>query len=284
MRLIIISGRSGSGKSAALHVLEDAGYVCIDNLPLKLLPALVEEECHTEQTFAVSVDARTRSCDLAQFTYLMDKHKEKTQCTEILYLDARDDVLIKRYSETRRKHPLSSKEVDLKAAILKENDLLAPIQHTADKVVDTSHLSLHQLRDLVKKWAVKHEETGIALQFQSFGFKRGVPADADLMFDVRCLPNPYWVPELRSHSGLDEPVAEFLSSHAHVQEMVDDITFYLNRWLPRFEASNRSYMTVAIGCTGGHHRSVYVSQQLKQRFVEHYDNVQVRHRDLPCSD
>ncbi|NIB41856.1 RNase adapter RapZ [Pseudomaricurvus alkylphenolicus] len=282
MRLVVISGRSGSGKSTALHVLEDVGFTCIDNLPASLLPALVQQlDQHPQsQSFAVSIDARNTWQELQQFPTLLSQAKIPGLKCEILFLDARTSTLIQRFSETRRRHPLSDQTTDLKEAIALEHELLEPISSSADLTIDTTDLNLHQLRDLIKQRVVPDRSPGIALQFQSFGFKRGIPVDADLVFDVRCLPNPYWKPHLRGYSGRDPKVAEFLSAQEDVQQMLNDIGEYLDRWLPRFIANNRSYFTVAIGCTGGQHRSVYLCEQLFHRFRGKIGNTQVRHREL----
>jgi len=284
MRLVIISGRSGSGKSTALHVLEDVGFNCIDNLPASLLPDLVkqisEQDDVEEQRVAVSIDARNDLKNLQQFPALLEAASIPSLKSETIYLDARLPVLIKRFSETRRKHPLSSKHLDLTEAISREQDILEPILRSADLKIDTSDLSLHDLRDLVKQRIVDESDKGMAILFQSFGFKYGVPVDADHVFDVRCLPNPYWKPQLRAQTGLDQGVIDFLEAEADVRDMLKDIQQYLKRWLPCFEANNRSYITIAIGCTGGQHRSVYVSQQLLAAFKGLYSNVQVRHREL----
>lgn len=284
MRLVIISGRSGSGKSTALHVLEDVGFNCIDNLPASLLPALVQQikqkQYPSEQHFAISIDARNAWQNLEQFPQLIEQARQAGLECDIIFLDARSPVLIQRFSETRRKHPLSDQSTDLREAIFRERELLDPIIRLADLVIETSNLNLHQLRDMVKKRVVAHDTPGMALLFLSFGFKHGVPADADLVFDVRCLPNPYWKPHLRSHTGCDQPVIDFLEQQPQVEEMFEDIENYLTRWLPRFEANNRSYMTIAIGCTGGQHRSVYMSDRLQRHFSNSHSNVQVRHREF----
>jgi RNase adapter protein RapZ len=281
MRLIIISGRSGSGKSTALHVLEDVGFNCVDNLPASLLPALVQQlQQHPEERFAVSIDARNTWKELEQFPQLLKSASVPGLECEVLFLDARGPKLIQRFSETRRKHPLSDDNTDLKSAIDQERNLLEPIADSADLIIDTTDLTLHQLRDLVKQRILGNDAPGMAIQFQSFGFKHGIPVDVDLVFDVRCLPNPYWKPHLRPFSGQDQPVIDFLSSQEDVNAMFTDIHDYLNRWIPRFEANNRSYLTIAIGCTGGQHRSVYLSERLHAAFDDRYDNVQVRHREL----
>ncbi|MFT4718898.1 MAG: UPF0042 nucleotide-binding protein [Candidatus Azotimanducaceae bacterium] len=279
--LIIISGRSGSGKSTALHVLEDMGYYCIDNLPVSLLEPLMQRLAKDNQDLnvAVSIDARNIAADLVLFPDIMRTIDPQTVSTKIVYLDSASPALVRRFSETRRKHPLSGKALGLREALDLETKLLDPISAMADLAIDTTTLTIHELRDLVR-----HRVTGnrheFALLFLSFAYKNGVPVDADLVFDVRCLPNPHWIAALRSLTGLDQPVQAFLESHTEVVSMFNDIRGFLNTWLTRFEANNRSYMTIAIGCTGGQHRSVYMSEQLMQHFAPKWANVQIRHREL----
>lgn len=284
MRLVVISGHSGSGKSTALHVLEDAGFTCVDNLPASLLPQLVNHiESMSEgskQKFAISIDARNTWQDLKQFPQIINSDETLGLKCEVVFLDARNTVLIQRFSETRRKHPLSDRTTDLQKAIQIERTLLEPIANIADLVIDTSNLSLHELRDLVKTRVAGNEGAGMSILFESFGFKYGVPVDAEIVFDIRCLPNPYWKPHLRAFNGLEQPVVEFLEDQAEVLEMEEDIKQYLTRWLPRFAANNRSYITIAIGCTGGQHRSVYFCDRLFKHFSGLFDTVQVRHREL----
>lgn len=287
MKLIIISGRSGSGKSTALHVLEDMGYYCIDNLPAGLLPQLAQQirlpkkNENTDKNVAVSIDARNTFTDFILFTELLRQLEENDNVLcDVIYLDANSTTLIKRFSETRRKHPLSNEKIGLKEAISIEKEMLEPIAIRADLTIDTSTKTLHELRDLIKKRLIGTSPSGMSLLFQSFGFKSGIPVDADLVYDVRCLPNPYWKVNLRSQTGLDSGVKAFLDSSSDVQEMLTDIQQYLERWLPVFQANNRSYMTVAIGCTGGQHRSVYITEVLKKHFEQKIDNTQVRHREL----
>ena len=210
---------------------------------------------------------------------LEDVRARYIQC-DVLYLDAADETLLKRFSETRRRHPLTNQNRSLAEAIRDEELLLAPIIDHADLKIDTTHLNLYQLRDTLKLRLLNKPEPGTAFLFESFGFKRGMPVDADLVFDVRCLPNPYWKADLRDFSGLDQPVIDYLAGQADVEEMFQDILAYLSKWLPRFAASNRAYVTVAIGCTGGHHRSVYLAERLGQALRDPLKNVQVRHRDL----
>lgn len=285
MKLVIISGRSGSGKSTALHVLEDLGYYCIDNMPSGLLPALIEEmqrEGVQRDAVAISIDARNVPVNLENFPSTIEAIKKADTGIQytVAYLDADDQTILTRFSATRRKHPLSSATVSLEEAIWQESLLLSPIGTLADLKIDTSNLTLHQLRDIIKKQLAEQTDTTLALLFESFGFKRGVPTDADLVFDVRCLPNPYWDPILRTYNGRDQQIIKFLEQQPIVEDMFKDLCNYLTKWLPQFEANNRSYMTVAIGCTGGHHRSVYLSERLAKHFSESIKNVQIRHRDL----
>ena len=283
MRLTIISGRSGSGKSTVLHVLEDKGYYCVDNLPASLLPALakrISTDANDLTQVAVSVDARNVSTDLSQVPQIVAELKEKTIPTEILFLDANSQTLLKRFSESRRKHPLSSESVGLREAIEKESELLEPISILANLTIDTSNMSLQALRQTVKARMLEDQTNAMALLFQSFGFKNGVPVDADIVYDVRCLPNPYWDSSLRALTGLDDGVKKFLSDESEVSEMFEDISNYLEKWLPKFEANNRSYITVAVGCTGGQHRSVYLCERLAESFAGKISNVQVRHSEV----
>lgn len=284
MRLIVVSGLSGSGKSVALHMLEDLGFFCIDNIPIKLFDAFVEQTVRTEdpiyQRTAVGVDARNRPEDLVQLPSLVDGVRASGIDCEILFLHADSGVLLKRYRETRRRHPLSSETVGLKEAIATESELLQSVASHADLVVDTTRSSVHELRDTIRARVAGRNSSSLSLQFQSFGFKNGLPADADIVFDVRCLPNPYWVSRLRGLTGRDEAVAAWLSDQADVNAMLESITAWLDQWIPKFIASNRSYLTVAIGCTGGQHRSVYLVEQLAQHFAGRESPVLIRHSEL----
>ncbi|GGK80801.1 RNase adapter RapZ [Amphritea balenae] len=284
MKLIVISGRSGSGKSTALQALEDVGFYCIDNLPALLLPELVSQilsdKDHPGQ-LAVSIDARNLQSNLKQFPAIFQQLKSNPDVDcEVIYLDSSEVTLLKRYSATRRKHPLSDDNQGLQEAISYERSLLEPVADLAAIRIDTTRLSLYELRDSIKLRIARRSAQELSLQFESFGFKHGVPLDVDFTFDVRCLPNPYWLPELRGHTGLEQPVIEFLEQQPSVQEMQDDIVTYLAKWLPRFEHNNRSYITIGIGCTGGQHRSVYISERLAGHFRTTMDNVQIRHREL----
>lgn len=283
MHLIIVSGRSGSGKSTALAVLEDNGFYCIDNLPVSLLPDLAERTLHAELSkprVAVSIDARNVPSQLGRFPELLNQLKQQGIHCNVLYLDADETTLLKRFSETRRRHPLTDENRSLAEAINDEIQLLAHIADLADLRIDTTHLNLYQLRDTLQLRLLEQPSPDTSFLIESFGFKRGAPIDADIVFDIRCLPNPYWKLELREHSGLEQPVIDYLNEHADVNELYQDLLIYLEKWLPRLAASNRAYVTVAIGCTGGKHRSVYMVERLGQTLRRTLKNVQIRHRDL----
>jgi UPF0042 nucleotide-binding protein len=286
MKLVIISGRSGSGKSTALHQLEDEGYYCIDNLPVALLPSLVQETSREEfQHFrgtAVCIDARNAGKDLKSFGAVLESLPSNIE-SKILYLDADDDTLIKRFSETRRRHPLSSGKMPLAEAIDKERELLEPFSSAASLALDTSQMTIYELRDAIKQRLIGSASGTMSILIQSFGFKRGVPTDADLVFDVRMLPNPHWIKDLRPQNGLDAPVRDFLESQALTEDLYADIRQYLDNWIPRYEDSNRSYLTVALGCTGGQHRSVYLAHRLYQHYRKQFSHVHIRHRELQYS-
>ena len=280
-RLVIVSGRSGSGKSTALHVLEDAGFYCIDNLPVALLPGMLAAASSENALagIAVSIDARNMPGSLARFRAILGELPAGL-AVETLYLDADDATLIKRFSETRRRHPLSNPGTSLAEALAAERELLAPIAARASLTIDTSAMALHDLRDLVRKTVGMQGVQGMVVLFESFGYKRGVPVDADLVFDLRCLPNPHWDARLRDLTGRDAEVIAFLEASPEVGWMLADIASFLERWLPCFADSNRSYTTVALGCTGGRHRSVYLSEKLFERFRTAWPGAQIRHRDL----
>ncbi|WP_049723616.1 RNase adapter RapZ [Gilvimarinus polysaccharolyticus] len=284
MHLVIVSGLSGSGKSTALNALEDSGYNCIDNLPISLLPTLVDQiQLHKDaenQNFAIGIDIRDAWQDLAMFPSAIEPLRNAGLPFTVVFLDADANKIVQRFSETRRKHPLSDKHTNLIEAIETEQQLLLPMRDSADWVVDTSTLNMHQLRDLVRERVAEPNVEGMAVLFESFGFKHGPPNNADLVFDARCLPNPHWDPNLRSQTGLNPDVAKFLDEQPLVQDMLLDIQGFLTRWWPHYQANNRSYTTIAIGCTGGQHRSVYLCEKLQAHFATQLDNVQVRHREL----
>ena len=286
MKLIIVSGRSGSGKSTVLHVLEDLGFYCIDNLPIGLLVPLTQEATGQAAPgrlgkMAVSIDARNLSGELSNFESLYLSLQQTGVTVEIIYLDADEQSLLQRFHATRRKHPLSDDKTSLREAIGNEKRLLEPLSKLADLYIETTGMSMYELRDMVKQRVVGRREQELALLFQSFGFKHGVPLDSDFVFDVRCLPNPYWDTSLRRFVGTDQPVIDFLEKDPLSRKMVADLISYLDNWLPSFADSNRSYMTISIGCTGGQHRSVYICEQLGRYFQSRYSNVQVRHTELP---
>ncbi len=285
MKLIIVSGRSGSGKSTSLHVLEDLGYYCIDNLPIGLLFPLTREAADQSppgrlDKMAVSIDARNLSAELANFEEIYRKLRKADIQVEIIYLDADEQSLLQRFHATRRKHPLSDDKTSLREAINSEKGLLEPLAKLSDLYINTKGLSMYELRDMVKQRVAGRKDQELALLFQSFGFKHGVPLDSDYVFDVRCLPNPHWDTSLRKFTGIDQPVIEFLENEPASLKMVNDLIAFLENWIPSFADSNRSYMTISIGCTGGQHRSVYVCEQLGRHFREHSSNVQVRHTEL----
>ena len=282
MRLIIISGTSGSGKSTALHQLEDEGFFCIDNLPTSLLPALVERAGEDEfgpVGLAVCVDARNAHKHLEDFPGLMAQLPDSLR-TDVVYMDADDDSLLQRFSETRRKHPLSNGAHTLAEALTMERELLETIAAAASTTIDTTSTTIHELRSDIRQKLAGAVEGGIALLFESFGFKRGLPADADIVYDLRVLPNPHWRDDLRGLTGRDGAVAGFLEGEADVERMFNDISAFLDGWLPRYRDNNRSYVTVALGCTGGRHRSVYLAERLYRRYRSQYPDVNIRHREL----
>ena len=283
-RLVVVSGRSGSGKTSALNILEDVGFDCIDNLPPSLLPDLIKqlnsERINEDLRLAVGIDARNLVGDLNKLPDILAGLEASGIEVSVIFLQARRNDLIRRYSETRRKHPLSNETVSLPEAIDLEAKILSPILNISDRNIDTSGLSLHQLRDLVKNTIVPNSPEHMAILFESFGFKKGLPDASDFIFDVRCLPNPYWKQELRSLTGYDEDVIEFLESQVDVAAMLSDIIGFLTRWIPKFQANNRSYLTISIGCTGGQHRSVYIANRLQEYFLKEHSLVQVVHKEL----
>ncbi len=284
MRLVIISGLSGSGKSVALNVLEDAGFYCIDNIPVGPLRSFVKEiqpgQDPDYDLVGVGLDARNLP-DIAQLPGLIEEFRKAGASCEVVFLQAENDVLLSRFSETRRRHPLTSDEISLPEAIAKERELLGPIIDMADLIIDTSSTTVHDLRDLVRDRVESRGQNALSILIESFGYKHGLPADADFVFDVRCLPNPYWESELRPLNGRDKPVRDFLSEKAQVREMVDDIEGFLKHWIPRYKNFQRSYLTIAIGCTGGQHRSVYIAEALAERLLAVHGSIQTRHHELP---
>ncbi|MBN4674411.1 RNase adapter RapZ [Pandoraea nosoerga] len=283
MKIVLITGVSGSGKSLALNVLEDAGYYCVDNLPSRFLPELAEYlETQNHTRLAVAIDARSGG-SLADLPPIIGGLRRFGHDVRVLFLNANTQTLVQRFSETRRRHPLSVGDNTLSAngslveAIEKEREMLNSVTELGHQI-DTSNLRASALRRWIREF-VQHDHTGLTLMFESFGFKHGVPLDADLVFDVRSLPNPYYDTQLRPLTGRDQPVIDFLSAIPEVAEMIDDIGAYLQKWLPSFMRDNRSYLTVAIGCTGGQHRSVFIAETLGARFRQEA-SVLVRHREL----
>ncbi|GED22153.1 RNase adapter RapZ [Halomonas halmophila] len=283
MQIVIISGRSGSGKSIALQALEDLGFYAIDNLPAMLLGSLVDElrSDQLNPSVAVSIDARNLPHALQRFPSLLQELRQRDIQCQVVYLTTDARILLERYSATRRRHPLTrNNRMTLAEAIDHEESALTEIRDLADLVIDTSRLSVHELRSRIADQLADRGSEALALTVESFGFKRGVPLDADIVFDARCLPNPYWDPSLRESTGRDRNVVDFLAGYTMVEEMQTDIRAWVERWLPRYQASQRSYLTVAIGCTGGQHRSVYLAERLAHDLATHYPGVRLRHREL----
>ena len=284
MRLIIVSGLSGSGKSVALHMLEDIDFYCVDNIPAALLKSFISHTVRgtgdVDPRTAVGLDARNRPCEIATIPLLANELRRSGIDCDVLYLHASDEILLKRFAETRRKHPLVSAAVGLREAIAAERKLLEPITMAADWVIDTSHMSVHALREVIRQRIDRRSEGRLSLMFESFGYKHGIPGDADFVFDVRSLPNPFWEHSLRNLTGRDAAVIEFLSSHASVRAMVADLAGFLERRVQEFSMANRSYLTIAVGCTGGQHRSVYVAEKLAEHFRGTPPEVLTRHDSL----
>ncbi|MDH3545848.1 MAG: RNase adapter RapZ [Gammaproteobacteria bacterium] len=284
MRLIIVSGLSGSGKTIALHVLEDLGYYCIDNLPAALLKPMVDEVTSGGDAptglLAVGVDARNRRRDLEALPELIAELRNQNIQTELLFLQASDDVLLKRYSESRRRHPLAKHGRPLRSAIASERAMLTQIVNSADLIIDTSRTSIYELADVIRERIDRRETSTLSVLIESFGFKNGIPADADFVFDLRCLPNPYWTMKLRGLTGKDDEVIEFLDAQPAFVAMYEDILAFLQRWIPEYDDVHRGYLTIAIGCTGGQHRSVYMTDKLATVLRKEHDSVLTRHNEL----
>jgi len=283
-RLIVVSGLSGSGKSVALHVLEDLGYYCIDNLPAALLKAAVEalrgSGGDSPSLLAVGVDARNSASNLDTLPDLLHDLRQQGVTTDVMFLHAQDDILVQRYSESRRRHPLARNGGELRAAIESERAILNEIQLSADLIIDTSRTSIYELADIIRGRVDRRVSQELSVLIQSFGFKYGIPADADFVFDLRSLPNPYWTLELRGMTGKDAEVIEFLDAADGFTAMFEDIRDFLIRWIPHYQESNRGFMTVAIGCTGGQHRSVYMTDKLSAALRDHHTPVLTRHNSL----
>lgn len=282
MQVILISGLSGAGKSIALDTFEDEGFFCVDNLPLSFVVSFIEKisEESAQKKLAIVVDARGFPEDLeeAQKVFaLLNDMPEKIQC---MYLDSTNDAIIQRYRDTRRRHPFYKANLTLLETIERERILLQPLKEYMQLHIDTSMMSVHELRAYIKKHVLHDQEKRmISVQLESFGFKHGTPLNADFIFDARCLTNPHWEPSLRAETGQDEAVAEFLSNQADVQEYLKDLEEFFKTWLPKFDQGTRAYLTIAIGCTGGQHRSVYLVEQLAKVIAKKYPLI-VKHREL----
>jgi UPF0042 nucleotide-binding protein len=285
MRIIIVSGLSGSGKSVALHMLEDLGFYCIDNIPAALLKPFISHTVRSaESTYertAIGLDARNTPAEIATVPKLIDELKRSGLQCEVLFLVTGDEELLRRFAETRRIHPMSRERRDLRESISLERQLLEPIINAADLVIDTSGMGVHDLREIIDERLGAHSADRLSLTFESFGFKHGIPGDADFVFDARSLPNPYWEPNLRKLTGRDGDVVRFLEAQEDAGRLIDDIERFIAARIPEYERNNRGYLTVAIGCTGGQHRSVYIAERLAERFAERFPGVAARHSSLP---
>jgi UPF0042 nucleotide-binding protein len=285
MRLILLSGLSGSGKSVALNMLEDLDFYCVDNIPAALLKSFISHTVHTGSSVykrtAVGIDARNPDSEIGTVPMLVDELKRSGIQCELIFLIASDEELLRRFAETRRKHPLSRHGESLHQAIAIERELLEPIVNAADLLVDTSRMGVHELRELINRRVGKRPRDRMSLLFESFGFKHGIPGDADFVFDARSLPNPYWEPNLRALTGRDEAVVHFLEAQPGVARFIDDVANFIEARIPEHQAANRRYLTVAVGCTGGQHRSVYIVERLAARIAARWPQVALRHSALP---
>jgi UPF0042 nucleotide-binding protein len=285
VRLIFLSGLSGAGKSVALHALEDLEYYCVDNIPATLLQSFISHTVRSGssvyQLTAVGIDARNPDADLGTVPDLVAELKRSGINCELIFLVASDEELLRRFAETRRKHPLNRGGADLKDAILQERRVLEPVINAADLVIDTSRLSVHELRELINRRIGRRPRDRMSILFESFGFKNGIPGDADFVFDARSLPNPYWEPALRPLTGRDEAVMRFLHEQTSVTQFIEQVAQFIEARIPEHQAANRRYLTVAIGCTGGQHRSVFIAERLAERVAGRWPQVAVRHSTLP---
>jgi UPF0042 nucleotide-binding protein len=287
MQLIVVSGLSGSGKSVALHMLEDLDWYCVDNIPAALLKAFVSHTLRSTDArysrVAVGLDARNTPEEIATVPALLAELRSAGIDCELLFITASEDALLRRYAETRRKHPLSRGSMSLRDAIELERTLLDPVVHAATMSIDTSSTGVHELREMIRARVERRSEARLSLQFQSFGFKYGIPGDADFVFDARSLPNPYWERALRPLTGLDAEVARYLAGNPAVLRLQQDITTFIEARIPEYIATNRRYLTVAVGCTGGQHRSVYLVEQLAADFATRHRHVSTRHSRMPLA-
>ena len=283
-RLVIVSGLSGAGKSVALNALEDFGFYCVDNLPIGILLGFIDflasqNNPHYDNV-AVGIDVRNTGKTIAELPLLLDRLDQDLIRTEIVFMSATIEALLQRFSETRRKHPLSTGNVTLRDAIVLEHQILDPVSASADLRIDTSLFTVHELRKLVREVIVAKPADQISLQFVSFGYKKGIPTDVDFVFDVRCLPNPFWDLDLRDKNGCESEVIDFLDKQQLVAKMIEDINHFLSEWLRSFEKVSRIYLTIAFGCTGGRHRSVYMAEKICTSFLTENKKAKVSHRDL----
>jgi len=285
VRIIVLSGLSGSGKSVALHMLEDLGFYCIDNIPAALLKPFISYTVRSpESTYertAIGLDARNTAAEIATVPQLIDELRRSGIQCEVIFLLASDEELLRRFAETRRVHPMSRNNIDLRAAMDLERKLLEPIVHSADLVIDTSRMGVHALREIIHQRVEQRAVGRLSITFESFGFKHGIPGDADFVFDARSLPNPYWEPSLRNLTGRDPEVIRFLEGQTNAAGLIEDIAQFVAGRIPEYQDSNRGYLTVAVGCTGGQHRSVYIVDRVAERFARQFANVTARHNGLP---
>jgi len=286
VKLVIVSGLSGSGKTIALHTLEDAGYYCVDNLPLAMLPGFVDTALRQpligQENAAIGIDIRGGVLGLRDLRDQLDELRASIPHLQILlvFLHAEHDVLLQRFSETRRLHPLGRSGLTLDEALRSESGLLEPLREAADLIIDTSRINIHQLRALLRQRLLDAEQGRLSLLLQSFGFKHGVPTDCDFIFDMRCLPNPHWDARLRPLTGRDAEVAAFLADLPDTRAMLDQLEHYLLTVLPMFEREHKPFLCVSLGCTGGQHRSVFMVEKLAERLRTQYPSLAIRHREL----
>ncbi len=282
MNFVIVSGLSGSGKTMALNTLEDQGYYCIDNLPLELLNSLfLSPSIVQRDKVAIGVDIRSSQSGLNHLPTDLKTIRDDGYNVTLIYLHAENHILLKRYNETRRKHPLTTREIGLSEALALEIELMSSIRSAADLEIDTTYTNIYQLASFLRSRVCNTDRQNLSLMFQSFGFKHGIPASTDFMFDVRCLPNPYWINEIRMHNGTDQPIIDWLETHDAVVEMKQDIINFTEKWMPHFIENQRAYLTISVGCTGGRHRSVYIAEQLGEYFrTQHSPDITVFHREL----
>jgi len=282
--LVLISGLSGGGKSTALRAMEDLGCYCVDNLPAALLKEFATQIVDNPTLYssvALGIDARSRSPELGKIPEWLDQLTGAGLHCQMLFLTADVRAIIKRFSETRRRHPLAEPGTELRQAIELERKLLGPVINAADLIIDTTHTSVYELAEAIRDRVDRRKSNTLSVLIESFGFKHGIPADADFVFDLRCLPNPYWQTSLRSKTGLDPEVTKFLDQQPSFNQMYEDILGFLSRWIPQYVGFDRNYLTVAIGCTGGQHRSVYMAEKLTASLKKIHDPVLTRHKELP---